>query len=126
MDQASFYLFTGVSAALYTLVAGAMYYTYSGPQLVTGPEAAELVKNGAVVIDVRTRAEYRLGHLRGAESIPVGMIGSAKIPAPSKTHPIVVYCNTGQRARIASEKLKARGFENVSYIAGTHESIRSA
>ncbi len=101
-----------------------MYYTYSGPQLVSGSEAAKLVKGGAVVIDVRTPAEYRLGHYKGAKSIPLGKIGSAKTPVPSKSHPIVVYCNTGQRARMASERLETRGYENVSYIAGTYKSIR--
>ena len=29
-----------------------------------------------------------------------------------------------RRARVAAEKLKARGFENVSYIAGTYDSIQ--
>ena len=125
MDKASFFLYTGISAALYSVVAGAMYYTYSGPQLISGSEAAKLVKDGALVIDVRTPAEYRMGHYRGAKSIPLGKIGSAKIPAPSKKHPIVVYCNTGQRARVASDKLEARGYENVSYIAGTYKSIRA-
>jgi len=124
MDKASFFLYTGISAALYSIVAGAMYYTYSGPQLVSGSEAAKLVKGGAVVIDVRTAAEYRLGHYKGAKSIPLGKIGSAKTSVPSKSHPIVVYCNTGQRARMASEKLETRGYENVSYIAGTYKSIR--
>jgi len=125
MDKALFFLYTGISAALYSIVAGTMYYTYSGPQLVTGIKAATMLKDGAVVIDVRTSDEYRLGHYKGAKSIPLGKIGSAKIPVPSKTHQIVVYCNTGQRARMASEKLKSRGYENVSYIAGTYKSIRS-
>jgi len=125
MDKAAFFLCTGISAAIYSIVAGAMYYTYSGPQLVSGSEAAKLVKDGAEVIDVRTPAEYRLGHYKGAKSIPLGKIGSAKIPVPIKTHPIVVYCNTGQRARMASQKLKSRGYENVSYIAGTYTSIRA-
>lgn len=125
MDNASFFLYTGISAALYSIVAGAMYYTYSGPQLVSDSKAGKLLKDGAVVIDVRTPAEYRLGHYKGAKSIPLGKIGSAKIPAPSKTHQIVVYCNTGQRARMASEKLESRGYENVSYIAGTYKSIRA-
>jgi rhodanese-related sulfurtransferase len=125
MDTASFFLYTGISAALYSIVAGAMYYTYSGPQLVSDSKAGKLLKDGAVVIDVRTPAEYRLGHYKGAKSIPLGKIGSSKIPAPSKTHQIVVYCNTGQRARMASEKLESRGYENVSYIAGTYKSIRA-
>ena len=125
MDKASFFLYTGVTAAIYSIVAGAMYYTYSGPQLVSGSEAAELVKEGAVVIDIRTPTEYNLGHYKGAKSIPLGKIGSAKIPVPSKEHPIVVYCNTGQRARAAANKLETRGYTNVFYIAGTYKSIQA-
>ena len=37
-----------------------------------------------------------------------------------KDEPILIYCNTGQRARYASEKLQKIGFNNVYYIASSY------
>jgi len=36
---------------------------------------------------------------------------------------LLVYCNTGQRARFAAEKLEGLGFKDVYYIAGLYTSL---
>ena len=36
---------------------------------------------------------------------------------------ILVYCNTGQRARYASEQIAKMGYKKVYYIDGTYKSI---
>jgi len=36
---------------------------------------------------------------------------------------LLVYCNTGQRARFAAEKLEDLGFKDVYYIAGHYSSL---
>ena len=41
----------------------------------------------------------------------------------NKNKTIVVYCNTGQRARKASEEIKKLGFNKVFYIEGTYKSL---
>ena len=46
-----------------------------------------------------------------------------KINQINKNDGILVYCNTGQRARKAAEKLKKLGFKNVFYIASTYKTI---
>jgi len=32
---------------------------------------SELIKNGAVIIDVRTKTEYQNGHIKGSINIPL-------------------------------------------------------
>ena len=75
------------------------------------------------IIDVRSQTEWNLGHYPGALHIPVTELKKEKMPKNSIDKGILVYCNTGQRARLAAEKLKALGYNKVYYIAGTYSSI---
>lgn len=99
-------------------------YTMTGSQLITSKKAKRLIKSGKIkrVIDVRTDMEWRLGHYPGAVHIPVNKIGkrsTSKLPKRG----LLVYCNTGQRARFAAEKLIELGFKEVYYIAGHYDTI---
>ena len=99
-------------------------YTMTGSQLITSKKAKRLIKSGKIkrVIDVRTDTEWRLGHYPGAVHIPVNKITkktTSKLPKKG----LLVYCNTGQRARFAAEKLVELGFKQVYYIAGHYSSL---
>ena len=68
-----------------------------------------------VVVDVRTKLEYWMGHLPGAVHIPVeqiteGMAGRADVLLTSR---ILVYCAGGSRSATAAAHLRAAGFRNV-------------
>jgi phage shock protein E len=99
-------------------------YTYFGQNLISSEEAKRLIKNGKIkrVIDVRTATEWRAGHYREALHIPVDKINE-KTVAELPKRGLLVYCNTGQRARFAAEKLEGLGFKDVYYIAGHYSSI---
>ena len=105
-------------------LTGALAYTFMGQNLVSSSEAKRLIKQGKIkkVIDVRTMAEYRAGHYRGALHIPVNKI-NRKTTTELPKKGLLVYCNTGQRARFAAEKLQELGFEDVYYIAGHYSSL---
>jgi len=105
-------------------LAAAAAYTYFGKNLVTSKEANKLIRTGKIkkVIDVRTIAEYRAGHYKGAVHIPVNKINK-KTTTELPKKGLLVYCNTGQRARFAAEKLERLGFEDVYYIAGHYSSL---
>ena len=99
-------------------------YTMTGSQLITSKKAKRLIKSGKIkrVIDVRTDTEWRLGHYPGAVHIPVNKITkktTSKLPKKG----LLVYCNTGQRARFAAEKLEKLGFKDVYYIAGLYTDL---
>lgn len=52
---------------------------------------AALEKNEAIVVDVRGAVEYKLGHIRGARSIPLGLVKEQAKELP-KDKLIVSYC----------------------------------
>ncbi len=105
-------------------IAALTFYTYFGQNLISSAEAKKLIKEGKIkkVIDVRTSVEWRAGHYRGALHIPVDKINE-KTTTELPKKGLLVYCNTGQRARFAAEKLEDLGFEDVYYIAGHYSSI---
>jgi phage shock protein E len=127
MDS-NFYFYTGIVSGLYTLFAVGQYYTYSGVQLLTSRQAKEKIKkDNALVIDVRTQTEWNIGHFKFAKHLPTSTIdekNTTRILGKNKTRNVVVYCNTGQRARRAAELFKSYGYENVFYIAGTYKSLK--
>ena len=55
--------------------------------------AREAVKNGAIIIDVRTAKEFAQKHIKGAINVPIDSImkGNAKLP---KNKELVLYCRT--------------------------------
>ena len=112
-----------VLAAVAMVFAYLAYYTFSSPYKVSSEEANRLLreKKVDVVLDVRTKMEYNLGHYPEALHIPTANLAyTAETLLPNKNTPILVYCNTGQRARYATDLLVAKGYTNVKYIAGTY------
>jgi rhodanese-related sulfurtransferase len=71
----------------------------------------ELVKNGAMLLDVRTREEYASGHVEGARNIPVQEL-PARLSEVGETHrPVVVYCRSGARSAMAAQILGRAGYD---------------
>lgn len=78
---------------------------------VSGTEAQRLVKQGALLLDVRTPGEFASGHVSGAKNIPVQELGSRLKELPPKGQTIVVYCQSGGRSASASSVLRQAGYE---------------
>ncbi len=76
---------------------------------VSGPKARELVQGGALLLDVRSAAEFSSGHIPGAVNVPVGEL--PRRVGGLKKGPVVVYCASGARSAMARSLLKAQGFE---------------
>ena len=76
---------------------------------------ALLVKNTAVVVDVRTAEEYATGHLPGAKLLPFDAIypASASKLLASKNTQVVVYCHSGRRSGIAAQTLAHLGYTKI-------------
>ena len=81
---------------------------------ITYEELLKRVKQGSILLDVRTKQEFMEGHLDGALLIPYYEI-SRKIEniVPNKDEMIIVYCQNGGRSKKASETLKKLGYTNV-------------
>jgi phage shock protein E len=73
---------------------------------------AQLVKDGAVILDVRTPGEYAGGHIKGSKNIPLQSIQQnlSKIP---KDKVIITCCASGMRSGSAKSILLSNGFKEV-------------
>ena len=67
--------------------------------------------------------EWDIGHYPNAVHIPLGKLNKNSLSKEYKNEGILIYCNSGQRARVAAEKLKQYGFNKVYYIPGTYKTI---
>lgn len=72
----------------------------------------ELVQNGAVIIDVRTKREFESGHINGSINIPLDTLQN-NLKKLSKEKPIITCCASGIRSASAKGILKSNGFVAV-------------
>ncbi len=74
----------------------------------------EFIKQGAILIDVRSPQEYKEGHLDGAICIPTYEIEmQIQNEIKNKEEKIVLYCDSGMRSKRAQKKLQKMGYINV-------------
>ncbi len=104
------------------LVLGYLYAVDSPFRLHASQARADIVKGKfKTILDVRTDLEYWAGHYPGAIHIPTGKIlEEAYNTLPNLEEHILVYCNSGQRARHATEVLRSLGYKNVFYVANPY------
>lgn len=79
-----------------------------GPKVDLG----ELIRNGAIIVDVRSKGEYSTGHVKGSINIPLEQLGS-NLAKLKKDKTIITCCASGMRSGVAKSQLKAKGYENV-------------
>ncbi len=73
---------------------------------------AELVKQGAAIVDVRTKGEYASGHIRGSINIPLDQLQN-RLGQLKKDKVIITCCASGMRSSSAKSILKSNGFTEV-------------
>ncbi len=78
----------------------------------TGFDLAGRLQQGAQIIDVRTPAEFRTGHIAGSRNIPLQSLPqhTSKI---DKKKPVITCCRSGARSENAKRFLESRGFKDV-------------
>jgi rhodanese-related sulfurtransferase len=91
-----------------------------------GPSAnyAELLKQGAIILDVRTKGEYAGGHIKGSVNIAVDQLKSNLHLLPDKQKPIITCCASGLRSASAKSMLKGNGYTRV-YNGGSWSGLQS-
>ena len=98
----------------------AFFYSYSSPLRIDSSEAVRRIQKGDIdkVVDVRTDIEVQtLGVYPGSIHVTSADIPKQASTLFGKEDRLLLYCNSGQRARAAAEKLKSMGYSNVRYIA---------
>ncbi len=74
---------------------------------------AQLVKDGAIILDVRSKGEYAGGHIRDSVNISVNQLESNLNKFKDKNKTIITCCASGMRSASAKSILKANGYTNV-------------
>lgn len=100
----------------------------SGVPEVGATEAVQLInRKDAWVLDVREPAEFSAGHVPNSRSLPLGQLEKRLGELGKlKGKPVIVVCQSGNRALAANSKLKAAGFNEVFVLAGGFGSWQQA
>ncbi len=84
---------------------------------------AQLIEDGAVVLDVRTPMEFELGHIPGAINIPIEKLRENMAQLASKQKAIIACCTDGAKSWYAKNLLDSVGYQNV-YDAGSWSKLQ--
>ena len=85
----------------------------------------DLVKNGAIILDVRTKSEYQAGHIKDSMHISIDQLDKSLDKLSNKSKPVIAVCASGMRSKAAASLLKASGYTNV-YDAGSWKHLKEA
>jgi rhodanese-related sulfurtransferase len=76
-------------------------------------DLSQLIKDGATIIDVRSKGEFATGHVKGSINIPLEQIATSIAKLKSHSH-IITCCRSGNRSGMALRTLKSKGLKNVT------------
>ncbi len=95
---------------------------------ISATDATLLInRSNAIIVDVRSAAEFSSGHLPQARHFDIAEL-AAKAPTLNKNKktPLVLVCQTGQRAQKAQTLLSAAGYAEVRVLFGGLNAWRKA
>ena len=99
---------------LLTLAVCGFSLALQAAPVLSETSARDYLKNGALVIDVRTVAEFKTKHLTNTINIPLAEL-KTKLPAQiaDKRQVLLLHCQSGQRSGQAQAQLQALGYTNA-------------
>ena len=108
----------GVVAVL--LILNEMSGLVTGERRLSTTEAVRLINDlGALVVDVRSPADYKKGHILNALNLPETKLGERLGELGNqRDRPIVLYCAMGGVAAQAAHTLKKAGYKQALPLAG--------
>lgn len=83
-----------------------------------------LVKQGAVIVDVRSASEFGMGHIQKAMNIPLDDLKAKLNLLPGKDQPIILCCASGIRSARALKQLQSLGFGRL-YDGGSWMQLKN-
>jgi hydroxyacylglutathione hydrolase len=87
------------------------------PTLTLADVTAQLRRDHAVVLDVRSEGEWKSGHVPDSLNVPLGSLEQRLGEVP-RDRPVIVHCQTGARAAMAASLLRARGLPDIRLFFG--------
>ncbi len=83
----------------------------------------QLLQNGAIILDVRSKGEFASGSLKDSKNVPLDTLSSYLVKL-DKNKPVITCCASGMRSGAAKNILKSNGFNQV-YNGGSWISLRN-
>ncbi|MGB7785087.1 MAG: rhodanese-like domain-containing protein [Salinimicrobium sp.] len=88
------------------------------------PDFSEMLKNGGIIIDVRTKGEYSTGHIKDSKNIPLNVLNNNLNKIKGKDKPVITCCASGMRSASARKMLQSYGYTQV-YNGGGWRSLQN-
>ena len=90
------------------------------PPVVSVTELADLLGRDSEIrlLDVRTPGEFESAHIFGAYNVPIDSLSEHAREIATVNDPIVLVCQSGQRARKAEDALRGAGMPNLHVLDG--------
>ena len=84
----------------------------------------EMLAQGAIILDVRSREEFKSGHPQGAQNVPLQELDRHLLKIMNQKKAVITCCVSGRRSGIAAQQLRAAGVQAVK--GGPWQSVASA
>ena len=88
-----------------------------------GVDLKEKLNQGAIIIDVRSKGEFKGGNVKGSINIPLDVLDSRIKEIKLKDKPVITCCASGMRSGMAKNKLKSSGVE--AYNGGSWMKVQN-
>lgn len=80
-----------------------------------------------LILDVRSEQEFQQGHVPNAQLIPHTEISQRLGELEShRDQPIIIYCQSGRRAKLAVRQLRKEGFKQIILLEGSYQAWKQA
>ena len=95
------------------------------PQL-SAAEAVDLMRQGAILLDVRSQAEFDSGHILDARHVPQDQLASSSETLKKfKDKVVIACCESGMRSGASVRVLQSQGFTKVVNLKGGLQAWRA-
>ncbi|HEY1075316.1 MAG TPA: rhodanese-like domain-containing protein [Fontimonas sp.] len=113
-------LFVALGVVIVLLIANEVHGNLTGGKRLSVAEAIRLINDkDPLVLDVRTPADFKKGHLLNARNAPLAKLDEhVGALAKDKARPVLVYCALGSSSVSAVEKLRKLGFSEAYPLRG--------
>lgn len=110
---------------LFLVIAAIIVYEWrsrgQGGKTLSVLAASKMANDGALLVDTRTPAEFKKGHIAGAKNHPADGFAEQlpKLQARHKADkPMIVYCQNGLASPAVARQLRTAGFSQVFVLQG--------
>jgi rhodanese-related sulfurtransferase len=90
------------------------FFNFFGSGNSNGEIISEYIKNGAVIVDVRTAGEFFEGHVEGSVNIPLDVVSNEIEKIKKYNKPIITCCRSGARSGTAANILNNNGVDSIN------------